>query len=106
MNLVKNHRQDHQKPVTNDENANGANQKVLNPFHLPGHPSVSSSTGVPKYLSSVLPPLLYDENLIISFIFRSVWFDFPAHKIQLMRIKAEFMKSKTQKFLAKTKIKV
>ena len=80
MNLVKNHRQDHQKPVTNDENANGANLKVLNPFLLRGLPCLSSSTGVPKYLSSVLPHLLDDENLIISFIFRFVWFNFPAHK--------------------------
>jgi hypothetical protein len=62
MNLVKNHRQDHQKPVTNDENNNRANLKVLNPFLLRRLLCVSFSTGVPKYLSSALPHLLYDEK--------------------------------------------
>ncbi len=67
MNFVKNPRQDHQKLVTNDE-MQWANLKVLNPFLFRGLPCLSSSTGVPKYLSSALPPLLYDANLIISFI--------------------------------------
>ena len=82
MNFVKNPRQGHQKLVTNDE-MQWANLKVLNPFLFRGLPCVSSSTGVPKYLSSALPHLLLvqDENLIISFIFRSVWLIFQPTRL-------------------------
>ncbi len=61
MNFVKNPRQDHQKLVTNDE-MQWASLKVLNPFLFRGLPCVSSSTGVPKYLSSALPHLLCDKK--------------------------------------------